>query len=46
MKNKFDLTELYDKLNNMKNTYIVCFDIKHLDAINKDLGRTVGEAVI
>ncbi len=43
---KFDLTELYGKIQDKKNTYIACFDIKGLDNINKELGRKVGDAVI
>lgn len=46
MKNKFDLTQLYEKMQDKKNTYVCCFDIKHLDPINKNLGRNVGDAVI
>ena len=46
MKNKFDLTQLYEKMQDKKNTYVCCFDIKHLDPNNKNLGRNVGDAVI
>jgi AraC family transcriptional regulator len=43
---KFDLTELYDRLQDKKGTYIVCFDIKNLDRINNELGRNMGDEVI
>ena len=46
MKTKFDLTQLYEKMQDKKNTYVCCFDIKHLGPINKNLGRNVGDAVI
>lgn len=46
MRIKFDLTELYDRLTDKKDTYIVCFDIKNLDYINKQLSRELGDEVI
>lgn len=46
MRTRFDLTELYEKMQSKKNTYIACFDIKNLDGINKNQGRAAGDAAI
>ena len=46
MTNKFELTELYDKLSQRKNSYVVCFDIKNLMKVNDKLGRSVGDDMI
>ncbi len=46
MGRKFDLTELYEKLIDKKDTYIACFDVKSLMWINDNLGRNLGDAVI
>lgn len=43
---RFDLTELYDKLQDKKGTYLACFDIKNLHRINTEIGRKAGDDVI
>ncbi len=43
---KFDLTELFEKLQDKKGTYLVGLDIKGLMRINNELGRDMGDAVI
>lgn len=46
MRTKFDLTEIYDRLADKKGTYIVCFDIRGLDRVNREQGKALGDAVI
>lgn len=46
MGTRFDLTELYDRMQDKKNTYVACFDIKNLMGINNTQGRAAGDAAI
>lgn len=43
---KTDLSELYDLLKNRTNSYVLCFDIKNLDPINKNYGHEAGDKAI
>ena len=45
MRVRFDLTELYEQLQNRTGTYIVCFDIRNLMVINEK-SRELGDEVI
>lgn len=46
MKNRFDITELYDHIRSKEGKYVLCFDTCCLDNINKTYGRKAGDAVI
>jgi len=46
MTQKYDLTEISEKILNSKGTYIICTDIDHLSLINEKLGRSAGDAAI
>lgn len=43
---KFDVREFYDYLISQAGTYVLCFDVVHLDPINRNLGREAGDKVI
>lgn len=43
---KFDVSEFYDYLKSQAGTYILCFDIRDLLPINRDIGRDAGDKVI
>lgn len=43
---KYDLTELYDVLQERKNNAYVCVDLSHLDWINKNLGHKAGDEAL
>lgn len=45
MRVHFELTELFEQLRNKEGSYVVCFDIKNLMAIN-DISRDLGDEVI
>ena len=45
MRVRFDLTELFDRLQDKKGTYVVCFDIRNLMGINA-VSRALGDEVI
>lgn len=44
-KRKFDISELYDELKRRKDTYVLCFDIAHLMAIN-EISTEAGDKAI
>lgn len=46
MKNRFDITELYDRIHSKEGKYVICFDTYSLDSINKTYGRKAGDAAI
>ena len=46
MKNRFDITELYDRIRSKEGKYVLCFDTCCLDNINKTYGRKAGDAAI
>ncbi len=46
MKNRFDITELYDRIRSKEGKYVLCFDTCYLDNINKTYGRKFGDAAI
>ncbi len=46
MGRKVDLSELYDFLRERAGTYVLCFDVAHLMAINADYGSKAGDEVI
>ena len=41
-----DVSELYDLLKEMTDTYILCIDLKNFDSVNKTYGRARGDIVI
>lgn len=43
---KFDVTELFDYLNERTGTYVLCFDIVGLMRINDEISREAGDKVI
>lgn len=43
---KFDVTELFDYLRNRIGTYVLCFDIVGLLAVNTEIGREAGDKII
>lgn len=43
---KFDVTELFDYLKERTGTYVLCFDIVGLHAVNLDIGREAGDKII
>lgn len=43
---KFDVTELFDYLSERTGTYVLCFDIVGLHAVNCDIGREAGDKMI
>lgn len=43
---KFDVSEFYDYLKTMEGTYVLCFDIVGLHAVNRDIGREAGDKMI
>lgn len=43
---KFDVTELFDFLKERTGTYVLCFDIAGLDAVNRNIGREAGDKAI
>ncbi|MBR1739529.1 MAG: helix-turn-helix domain-containing protein [Ruminococcus sp.] len=43
---KYEIGELYDYLRSQTGKYVLCFDVKRLDPINKNLGRIAGDKVI
>lgn len=46
MKDKFDISELYDYIKSMQGTYVLCFDASHLMEINDAAGREAGDRAI
>lgn len=43
---KLDLSELYDLLKSRKNSYVICFDMICMEAINQEYGREGGDKAI
>lgn len=43
---KVDLSELYDLLKNRTDSYVLCFDMIQMDAINKNHGSEAGDKAI
>lgn len=43
---KFDVTELFDYLSERTGTYVICFDIAGLMAVNENIGREAGDKMI
>ena len=43
---KYDLTEISEKILASKGTCVICADIDHLMAINKEIGHAAGDAAI
>lgn len=43
---KYDISEFYDYLKSQAGTYVLCFDIEELMAINDQLGREAGDKAI
>lgn len=43
---KFDVSEFYDYLKEMEGTYVLCFDIVGLHAVNCNIGREAGDKMI
>lgn len=41
-----DLSELYDLLKSRINSYVLCFDMIHMDSINKNYGYEAGDKAI
>ncbi|MBQ8906223.1 MAG: helix-turn-helix domain-containing protein [Ruminococcus sp.] len=46
MRNRFDISELYDYLQSNKGTYALGFDIRNLHPINTEIGREAGDLAI
>ena len=46
MTNKYDISELYDYIKSMQGTYLLSFDIAHMDNVNKTFGHEAGDKVI
>lgn len=46
MKQKYDISELYDYILSKQGTYLLSFDVRHLLEINKDFGQEAGDKVI
>lgn len=46
MTNKYDISELYDYIKSMQGTYLLSFDISHMDVLNKTYGHDAGDKVI
>lgn len=46
MGRKVDITELYNKLKENRECYVLCFDIVGLDKINKNIGYKAGDSAI
>ncbi|MGN0594711.1 MAG: helix-turn-helix domain-containing protein [Hominimerdicola sp.] len=43
---KFDVTELFDYLKERIGTYVLCFDVVGLHAVNTEIGREAGDKMI
>ncbi|MBO5449118.1 MAG: helix-turn-helix domain-containing protein [Ruminococcus sp.] len=43
---KFDITELFDYMHDRIGTYVLCFDIRGLHAVNCEIGRDAGDKMI
>lgn len=43
---KYDISEFYDYLKSQHGTYVLCFDIEKLMAVNNELGRDAGDKCI
>lgn len=43
---KFDISELFDYMYERVDTYVLCFDIAGLHAVNTDIGREAGDKMI
>lgn len=43
---KFDISELFDYVNDRVETYVMCFDITGLHAVNTDISREAGDKMI
>ncbi|MDF2486374.1 MAG: transcriptional regulator, AraC family, partial [Herbinix sp.] len=43
---KTDISELYDLLKSRTNSYVLCFDMKNLDLLNKTYGHEAGDKAI
>lgn len=43
---RLDISELYEYLTGLKETYVLCFDVMGLMGINQELGRAAGDLVI
>jgi AraC family transcriptional regulator len=46
VRRKVDITELYDELKKLSDTYVLCADICHLKPINDTYGYTAGDLII
>ncbi len=46
MGRRVDISELYEQLKKIPDSYVLCFDIVGLDPINKNIGRNAGDLVI
>ena len=46
MRKTAELDKLYDTIRQMDGTYVICFDIHGLHAVNLNLGREAGDLVI
>lgn len=46
MRVKYDLTQLYEILQERRDCYYICADGAHLERINNDLGREAGDMVL
>jgi AraC family transcriptional regulator len=43
---RVDISDLYDVLKGLKNTYMLCVDVRHLMQINEQFGHHAGDMVI
>ncbi len=46
MGRRVDISELYEMLKSVPDSYVLCFDIVGLDPVNKNIGRGAGDLVI
>lgn len=46
MRKTVELDKLYDTIQQMDGTYVICFDIQGLHAVNQNIGREAGDLII